>query len=292
MIEINESHLRELLERKKQYIDNEKKEIIYNTANIVGYLVTFYSAKDAICGLIKLLIIFVAFLNIYVLICSVKKCVGKNAYNHEKLYKDIIKLDMRNANYSLVAIMNDFEGETANKVLLQYYPPKWNTYMFFSFPTADSNDEENMLKCIELARMNLKGNQYPIGAIITDDSGKIIAASNSSLRKTFDPTNHPEIEVIRLASEIKQTRFLIDCFLFTTLEPCPMCTSAAIWAKMKGIIYGACQEDAIEFVKGNDQHQLSWRQITVKSKDIIRFGNPTIELYEGLMREECKKLFI
>ena len=90
-----------------------------------------------------------------------------------------------------------------------------------------------MLECIRIARQNMDDDQYPIGAIITDDRGKIISSSRSSLRKELDPTNHPEIAAIRKASKILKRRKLKKCYLFTTLEPCPMCTSAAIWACME-----------------------------------------------------------
>ncbi len=149
-----------------------------------------------------------------------------------------------------------------------------------------------MWKCIELAKDNLKRNEYPIGAIITDYKGNIISKSSSSLRQRVDPTNHPEMSVIRDASKLMHSRFLKGCYLFSTLEPCPMCTSAAIWAKIQGIVYGAYQEDALDFIKDHVDHKLSWRQITVKAKDIIKCGDPVLELYEGLLRDECRKLFM
>lgn len=149
-----------------------------------------------------------------------------------------------------------------------------------------------MSNCINLAKNNAKNDQYPIAAIVTDREGCVLATSSSSLRKKNDPTNHPEIEAIRKAAEILESRFLNGCYLFTTLEPCPMCTSAAIWAKMQGIVYGAYQEDAVEYISINPHRRFSWRQISIKSKEIINNGYPSLELYEGILREECKQLFI
>lgn len=149
-----------------------------------------------------------------------------------------------------------------------------------------------MNDCINLAKDNAKNDQYPIAAIVADQEGNVLTTSSSSLRKKHDPTNHPEIEAIRKATEILETRFLNGYYLFTTLEPCPMCTSAAIWAKMKGIVYGAHQEDAMEYIRINHNRKFSWRQISVKSKEIVNNGYPRLELYEGILREECKQLFI
>ena len=66
-----------------------------------------------------------------------------------------------------------------------------------------------MLECIRIARQNMDDDQYPIGAIITDDRGKIISSSRSSLRKELDPTNHPEIAAIRKASKILKRRNIL-----------------------------------------------------------------------------------
>ena len=67
-----------------------------------------------------------------------------------------------------------------------------------------------MLECIRIARQNMDDDQYPIGAIITDDRGKIISSSRSSLRKELDPTNHPEIAAIRKASKILKSAIFLQ----------------------------------------------------------------------------------
>lgn len=156
----------------------------------------------------------------------------------------------------------------------------------------DSILELMMRKCIDLATENITNGQYPIAAIIANKEGNILAASPSDLRKNNDPTNHPEIAVIREASEKLQSRFLKGYYLFTTLEPCPMCAAAAVWAKMQGIVYGASQEDAIEYINMNPIRQFSWRQISIKSREVIENGYPRLELYEGVLRDECNQLFL
>ena len=103
--------------------------------------------------------------------------------------------------------------------------------------------------------------------------------------------NHPEIDAIRGACKKLDTRFLRGCYLYTTLEPCPMCTSAAIWARMQGIVYGAYLEDIEQFIVNNPARKFSWRQIPIKARDIIKFGTPSLEVYEGVLREECMQLF-
>ena len=59
---------------------------------------------------------------------------------------------------------------------------------------------------------------------------------------------------------------------------------------MKGIIFGASQNDAIEYSNTHPESKLSWRQITVPASYIIEHGTPRLELYENILEDECKKL--
>ena len=150
--------------------------------------------------------------------------------------------------------------------------------------------EKLMKQCINIALKEWQEGQYPLGAMIVDDNGNIITSLCSNLNAGYDVSAHPEMTAIRRACEIKKDRYLKDCYLVTTLEPCPMCTSAAIWAKMKGIIYGASQKDAIEYSNSHSQSKLSWRQIEVPSSYIIEHATPKLELYEKVLEDECKLL--
>jgi tRNA(Arg) A34 adenosine deaminase TadA len=147
-------------------------------------------------------------------------------------------------------------------------------------------DKKIMMEAIEIAKESAKGGDYALGAVI-EKNGKIIAVGKTLLKTKNDPTVHAEIVAIRTACEKLGTRFLENAVLYTTHEPCPMCASAAIWAKMKGVVFGATIEDAY----GNATDKFSWRQIDIKCKDILLAGNPKLELVEEFMRKECNDLF-
>ena len=86
-----------------------------------------------------------------------------------------------------------------------------------------------------------------------------------------------------MATKKLKSHKLENCYLYSTFEPCPMCTSACIWAKMKGIIYGANISDA------NEKYP---QRIKIKCSSIIKKGTPKLELYKNFMRKECKELLI
>ena len=146
--------------------------------------------------------------------------------------------------------------------------------------------EEFMQEAIKLAKKSAEKGDYALGAVIVKDD-RIIASGTTNLKHENDPTVHAEIVAIRNACNKLNSGYLEDCILYTTHEPCPMCASAAIWAKMKGIVFGATIEDA-----NNKQGQnLSWRQIDISCKDMLSKGTPKLDLVEGFLREECNKLF-
>jgi len=147
-------------------------------------------------------------------------------------------------------------------------------------------DKEIMNRLIEESKKSVQESNYSLAACIVKD-GSIISLQHTSIWTLKDPTAHAEILAIREACKILDSPILNGCWLYTTLEPCPMCSSACIWAKVEGIVFGSTQEDAIEQYSKTGK----WRQIEIKARDIVKFGTPKIQLIEGFMREECNKLF-
>lgn len=137
-----------------------------------------------------------------------------------------------------------------------------------------------MKRAIKLAEKSFRSGDFAVAAIIVKE-GKILSEASTTITHTQDPTAHAEINAIRQASQILKSKNLENCYLYTTYEPCPMCTSAAIWARMKGIVYGASRVDATK------EHP--WR-VVIPAADVIKVGTPKLELYPEFMREECKKL--
>jgi tRNA(Arg) A34 adenosine deaminase TadA len=96
---------------------------------------------------------------------------------------------------------------------------------------------------------------------------------------------------VREAAKKRGSRYLPGALLVTTLEPCPMCTSVAIWAKMAGIVFGATQQDAKAWSAEHPDDIYTWRQIDIPARAVVAAGEPTLELHEGVLRDECRSLF-
>jgi len=149
-------------------------------------------------------------------------------------------------------------------------------------------EEKFMATAIELAKQSAADGDYALAAVVVKD-GEIIGTGQTRLKRENDPTVHAEIVAIRDACQKLNSRFLNDCILYTTHEPCPMCASAAIWARMQGVVFGATMQDSLN--NQNLNSKFTWRQITVSCEYILKEGEPKLESIGGFMRKECNQLF-
>jgi tRNA(adenine34) deaminase len=81
--------------------------------------------------------------------------------------------------------------------------------------------------------------EIPVGAIIVDRRGNLLAAANNRKQRDRDSTAHAEILAIRAASQTIGSCYLYDCTLYVTLEPCPMCAGAIVHSRLSLLVYGA-----------------------------------------------------
>ncbi|HME59377.1 MAG TPA: nucleoside deaminase [Terracidiphilus sp.] len=103
---------------------------------------------------------------------------------------------------------------------------------------------EFLRRAIALATENvLRGVGGPFGAVIVRD-GRIMGEGVNTVTSVNDPTAHAELNAIRAACEALKTFSLAGCQLYSSCEPCPMCLTAAYWARIDSICYGASAADA------------------------------------------------
>ena len=98
--------------------------------------------------------------------------------------------------------------------------------------------DKNMELAIKEAKKAAQRNEIPVGAIIKEDSGKVIAKESNKIIELCDPTAHAEINAIRIACTVREDLYLSDCTMYVTLEPCSMCLGAIINSRLKKLVYG------------------------------------------------------
>ncbi len=104
-----------------------------------------------------------------------------------------------------------------------------------------------MEKALEQARMAAKTGEVPVGAVLTNAEGKILAQAFNQPISLCDPTAHAEILALREAAKRAGNYRLLGCTIYVTLEPCPMCAGALVYARIKRLVFathdpkaGAC----------------------------------------------------
>ena len=104
-----------------------------------------------------------------------------------------------------------------------------------------TTDEQFMRKALAEAQQALAAGEVPIGAVIVS-RGRIIARGHNLTETLHDVTAHAEMQAITAAANQLGGKYLTDCTLYVTVEPCVMCAGAIGWAQLSRIVFGASDE--------------------------------------------------
>lgn len=104
-------------------------------------------------------------------------------------------------------------------------------------------DRHWMKKALREAERAYEQGEVPIGAVVVRE-GALVGRGYNQVERLGDPTAHAEMIAITAACETLGSKFLEGCTLYVTLEPCPMCAGAIVWARLKRLVFGAFDEKA------------------------------------------------
>lgn len=128
-----------------------------------------------------------------------------------------------------------------------------------------------MKQALEEAHKALSKDEIPIGAVIVCRD-RIIARAHNLTEQLTDVTAHAEMQAITAASEYLGGKYLTDCTLYVTVEPCIMCAGALGWSQISRVVYGAGDE------------KRGFRRFAPQAL------HPRTEVISGVMEEECARL--
>ncbi len=132
------------------------------------------------------------------------------------------------------------------------------------------NDTYFMKKALQEAEMAFEKGEIPVGALIVINN-TIIARSHNLTELLHDVTAHAEMQAITAAANFLGGKYLKDCTLYVTLEPCQMCAGALYWSQISKIVYGATDEQRGFVTMGTQLH-------------------PKTEVVSGILAEEAADL--
>ena len=132
-------------------------------------------------------------------------------------------------------------------------------------------DERFMHEALKEAGYAADGDEVPVGAVIVC-RGRIIGRGHNMTETLHDPTAHADMIAITAATEAMGGKYLNDCTLYVTVEPCPMCAGALAWSQIGRVVYGALDPK---------------RGFSLYSPSLM---HPKTEITAGVLAEECGEI--
>ena len=144
-------------------------------------------------------------------------------------------------------------------------------YINFDDDNSELPDEIFMKEALNQAKIAFELDEVPIGAVIVHN-GKVIAKGHNLSEQLNDVTAHAEMQAFTSASNFIGGKYLPQCTLYVTLEPCVMCAGASFWTQIGRVVYGARDER---------------RGYSVYSPNIL---HPKTKVTKGVLEKECSEL--
>ena len=135
----------------------------------------------------------------------------------------------------------------------------------------EASDERYMKEALLEAEAAAAEDEVPVGAVVVC-RGRIIARGRNMTERLNDPTAHAEMIALTAATEALGGKYLDDCTMYVTVEPCPMCAAALAWAQLGTLVYGA----------GDPK-----RGYSLYSPGLL---HPRTEVRTGVMAGECSEI--
>lgn len=144
-------------------------------------------------------------------------------------------------------------------------------YNFEETLPQEKLDELYMKEAFSLAEQAFREDEVPIGAVIVAQN-KIIGKGYNLTERLNDVTAHAEMQAFTAAANFLGGKYLKDCTLYVTVEPCVMCAGASYWTQVSRIVYGAVDEK---------------RGYTIVAPNIL---HPKTQIIGGVLEEQCSAL--
>lgn len=144
-----------------------------------------------------------------------------------------------------------------------------------------ASDSDAMKLAIVAALEGIRCGQTPFGCCIVKNQ-TVIATAHNTVWEESDPTRHAEVNAIRAACRALNTIDLSGACLYATCEPCPMCFSAAHWARVPRIVFGARIDDA---------RAAGFNELGLAAETMKKLSGSPVELVPEFMAEQCRDVF-
>lgn len=148
-----------------------------------------------------------------------------------------------------------------------------------------SQDLEFIRQALTVAQRSRQRGNHPFGALLVRD-GEVLLEAENSVETEHDCTGHAELNLMREASQAFDREFLSTCTLYTSTEPCAMCSGAIYWDNVRRVVYGLSEEGLLRLTGDNPSNPT----MHLPCREVLQRGQYGIEVVGPLLEDEAAKV--
>jgi tRNA(Arg) A34 adenosine deaminase TadA len=146
--------------------------------------------------------------------------------------------------------------------------------------------ESLLRRAIEIAQSAREHGNHPFGALLADKAGNILLEAETTVETDSDCTGHAETNLMRKASKKYTPEELQNFTLYTSTEPCPMCSGAIFWGDVGHVVYALSEEGLYE-ITGETPYELA-----LPCREVFSRGTHSVEVEGPLLEEEARQVHL
>jgi tRNA(Arg) A34 adenosine deaminase TadA len=146
-------------------------------------------------------------------------------------------------------------------------------------------DLEFLRMTFDIARKARNNGNHPFGALLVDETGRILLEAENTVVTSKDITGHAETNLIRAASQIYDQDFLATCTLYASTEPCPMCAGAIFWSNIRKVVFGLSEEGLYNMVDEGSEEVLK-----LSCQTLLLHGRKKIDVIGPSLEDEAREV--
>lgn len=148
------------------------------------------------------------------------------------------------------------------------------------------NHEPLIRRAIALAQAAKDTGNHPFGALLVSAEGELLLEAQNTVTTERDATGHAETNLVRKASKQYDRDFLANCTLYTSTEPCVMCSGAIYWANIRRVVYGLRESELLAMTGDNPENPT----LSLPAHEVFKHGQYEIEVIGPVLEGEAKRV--
>ncbi|MFE9045950.1 nucleoside deaminase [Streptomyces sp. NPDC012421] len=152
--------------------------------------------------------------------------------------------------------------------------------------TVTDTDLARLRTAVEIARRSRAAGNHPFGAVLTGPDGEILLEAENTVTTQRNATGHAETNLVRLSTETYDADFLRTCTLYTSTEPCAMCSGAIYWGNIGRVVYALGEDELLAMTGANEENPT----MALPCRDVFKAGQRELPVVGPIDLPEAREV--